>query len=571
VNQSAKEEKPSWSQATVFGIKAGCFRTKRTIQNFKGGLRCFPRLAVNGEWPVIAESRTVLYSSQSGSEFGLQAGKVHNLRIVARYLNGIDVDAGAIFSFWKHVPRPTRWRGFSSGRELREGCIIPSVGGGLCQVSNALYDCALKAGLEVVERHGHSRTLPGSMADAGRDATIFWNYVDLRLRSHSRFQIEVLLGRGELVVRFRSKDFSPVSLNDSRRESNHPAGDPVESCETCGVTSCFRHPETLQLPTSSATAWLVDAFWPEHDQYLAQNARGNDWLFSPVTGGNYRWSKKGFARVLHSRWLVLRRSIASRRLAQQGAIRQRTLLEFDKKLAESYARRIPPSALHLVVSQNLLPFLWRSGALGGRTFDVLMTRLPLKNLQVTLDQAAERWPESDTLSDFRADADLLKDEAAALAEADHWITPHSGVAELADERAIKLNWQIPSGAKLEAGGTRILFPASTLGRKGAWELRETGLPVTISGSVLEATGFWDGVDVEQRDFSLEGVAVVVQPAWVENQPRRLLRAVAAGVPVIASEACGLGGVDGVTVIRAGDTEGLKVVLENFQASKDRRD
>ena len=165
----------------------------------------------------------------------------------------------------------------------------------------------------------------------------------------------------------------------------------------------------------------------------------------------------------------------------------------------------------------------------------------------------------------------MKDEAAALAEADHWITPHSGVAELADERAIKLNWQIPSGAKLEAGGTRILFPASTLGRKGAWELRETGLPVTISGSVLEATGFWDGVDVEQRDFSLEGVAVVVQPAWVENQPRRLLRAVAAGVPVIASEACGLGGVDGVTVIRAGDTVGLKVVLENFQASKDRRD
>ena len=33
--------------------------------------------------------------------------------------------------------------------------------------------------------------------------------------------------------------------------------------------------------------------------------------------------------------------------------------------------------MHVTLTQNLLPFLWRSGVLGGRTFDVLMTRLPL--------------------------------------------------------------------------------------------------------------------------------------------------------------------------------------------------
>ena len=571
MHQSVKEDSPTWLQAIAFGFKASCFRAKRTLQDFKAEVRRFPRAAVDGDWPVIAESRTVLYSSQSGSEFGLQAGKVHNLRIAARYLNGLCVDADGAFSFWKHVPRPRRWRGFSKGRELREGCIIPSVGGGLCQISNALYDCALKAGLEIVERHGHSRTLPGSMAEAGRDATLFWNYVDLRFRSKASFQIEVLLGRGELVVRFRSNEFSPSSPESSRANdlaeppsaSKAPAGDPVESCETCGVTSCFRHPEALGFPKSSATAWLVDAFWPEHDQYIAQNAQENDWIFFPFPGGNYRWSKNGFARVIHSRWLVLMRSISSRRLAQQGAERQRTLLEFDRKLADSYARRIPPSVLHLVVSQNLLPFLWRSGVLGGRTFDVLMTRLPLEHLQSTLDQAAERWPESDTLSDFRADPDLLKDEAAALAEAEHWITPHSKIARLAGERAIRLNWEIPSRSQPVEAGDRVLFPASTLGRKGAWELRKIGFPITISGPVLEAGGFWEGMIVEQRDFSLDGVSVVVLPAWVENQPRRLLQAVAAGVPVIASDACGLEGVEGVTIVEAGETDSLKVALKRF--------
>lgn len=49
----------------------------------------------------------------------------------------------------------------------------------------------------------------------------------------------------------------------------------------------------------------------------------------------------------------------------------------DAELARIYARRIPYTATHLVVSQNLLPHLWREGALAGRTFDVLMTRLPL--------------------------------------------------------------------------------------------------------------------------------------------------------------------------------------------------
>ncbi len=573
MHQPAKEETPTLFEAIAFGFKASCFRAKRVLQNLSSGLRRFPGTALDDRMPVIAESRSVLYSSDTASEFALQSGKVHNLRIAARYLNGISVDADSIFSFWKHVPRPSSWRGFSKGRELREGCIIPSIGGGLCQISNALYDCALKAELEIVERHGHSRTLPDSMAEKGRDATLFWNYVDLRFRSKVPFQIEVILGRGELVVRFRAEERTSSrlekgavpDLQDPPLESRVPAGDPVESCETCGVTSCFRHPETLGLPKTSLTAWLVDAYWPEYDRYLVENSGEGDWLLAPITGRNYRWSHAGFARVLKSPWLAMSRSFASRRLAQQGAARQRALLEFDRRLADSFARRVPPSALHLVVSQNLLPFLWRSGVLGGRTFDVLMTRLPMAHLQDTLDRAAGRWPASKTLSDFRADPGLLKDEADALAEAEHWITPHSKVAGIAGDRAIQLKWEIPPSSGSGEVGTRVLFPASTLGRKGARELRELGLPLTLSGPVIETPDFWEGVEVEHRDFSLEGVAVVVLPAWVENQPRRLLEALAAGIPVIATEACGLDGIEGVSIVEAGNPAMLKATIERLVA------
>jgi glycosyltransferase involved in cell wall biosynthesis len=50
--------------------------------------------------------------------------------------------------------------------------------------------------------------------------------------------------------------------------------------------------------------------------------------------------------------------------------------------------------------------------------------------------------------------------------------------------------------------------------------------------------------------------VVVQPAIVEQAPRRLLQALAAGVPVIATDACGLDPQRGLTIIPACDQGAL---------------
>ncbi|MGI9244957.1 MAG: VanW family protein [Verrucomicrobiales bacterium] len=557
----AKEGMPTRVQSLVFELKAACFRVRRGLGDLRRQPQRFSIGAIDAELPVVAESRSLLYASQLGAEFGLQAGKVQNLRIAAQHLNGLTIPAGQVFSFWRHVPRPTRRRGFVAGRELREGCVIPNVGGGLCQLSNALYDAALKAGLEIVERHGHSRILPGSMASDGRDATIFWNYVDLRFQAASAIQLEVLLGRGELVVRFRSRSARPAEPG-SATPRTAPPGDAVESCETCGVTSCFRHPETLDLDRSALSAWLVDAYWPEHDRYLRDHRTDRDWLFVPSTRGRYAWDCDGFAERREAPWLVARRSITSRRLAAQGARRQRALLGFDESLAKSYASRIPAAATHLIVSQNLLPFLWRDGVLGGRSFDVLMTRLPMSELQATLDRAALRWPDSPTLADFRADPALLTAEKNALAEARHWISPHSAIAKLAGDRAIKLDWQLPEPAATTRTGNRLLFPATTLGRKGAWELRELGIPLTIAGPDLEAPDFWNGREIERLpNFSLDGVRAVVLPAWVENQPRRLLQAIATNIPVIASDACGLAGMPGVTTFDPGDINALRAAID----------
>ena len=201
----AERAPPSRRQAALFVGKAWCFRARRWLRDPAGQKP--RRLELK---PIVAggrglgASQSPLYANGVAGEQALQAGKVQNLRVAARYLHGVVIPAGALFSFWAQVPRPTRRLGFVRGRELREGCVIASVGGGLCQLSNSLYDAALTAGCEIVERHAHSRRLPGSLAAVGRDATIFWNYVDLRFRAPVDCQLEVVLDRDKLTVALRA-------------------------------------------------------------------------------------------------------------------------------------------------------------------------------------------------------------------------------------------------------------------------------------------------------------------------------------------------------------------------------
>ncbi len=504
----AESRLPTRWEAALFAGKAWCFRIRRWFHNGFGRrpLR-LKRKPLAADAPAIALSQSLLFPSDVPAERLLQAGKVQNLRVAARYLDGLVIPAGAIFSFWAQMPRPRRRLGFVQGRELREGCVIASVGGGLCQLSNALYDAALKAGCDIVERHAHSRRIEGSMAAQDRDATIFWNYVDLRFRPPVDCQLQVALDRDELKVTLRRLG-SPAKTSAPVSRKALPAGPgadlPAASCETCGMVTCFRHEPAASRETATSTAWLVDGWWPEFDGYLRENAAPADWLFTPLDSrrlriGPYHWSSGGFAAVRQAPWLVVSRSLQSRRLAAQGAQRQRALLRMDEALARHYARRLPFTATHLVISQTLLPFLWRDGVLGGRSFDVLMTRLPLEALQTTLDRAAQAWPMSPTLADFRAEPALLAAERDALAAARYWITPHSKIARLAGAKARKLDWHIPPVVSRNANDGAVFFPASTLGRKGAYELREVArdldLTLALGGGILEDNEFWNGVTV----------------------------------------------------------------------------
>ena len=281
-----------------------------------------------------------------------------------------------------------------------------------------------------------------------------------------------------------------------------------------------------------------------------------------------RWSREGFGEAHEAPRQGAMRSLGWRLTPPQGAARRAADAASTAAIARALARRLGPDVTSVTVAQSLLPQLWRAGVLGGRRFGVLMTRLPVGVLQARLDGAFAAHPDRPTLADYRADPWLAEAEAQALAAADEIVTPHAEIAALFGLRATLLDWRRPAPPGATPRGDVFAFPGPTVARKGAFEVREAarrlGATLRPLGAELEGPDFWAGVRIDPGSRGagwLHGVRAVVHPALAEAAPRRLLEALAAGVPVIATVACGLAAQPGVTLVPTDDVEALVAAME----------
>ncbi|WP_018131700.1 VanW family protein [Effusibacillus pohliae] len=107
--------------------------------------------------------------------------RVENIRVTTQLVNNTVVEPGQEFSFNKIVGMPTKAKGFRPGTVFGDGGQLKQeLGGGMCQVSSTLYNVALETGMEILERHPHSKPVP--YIAPGRDATIY-DDKDLRFRN----------------------------------------------------------------------------------------------------------------------------------------------------------------------------------------------------------------------------------------------------------------------------------------------------------------------------------------------------------------------------------------------------
>ena len=113
-----------------------------------------------------------------------------NIELAAEKINGTVVMPGENFSFNTVVGKRTIEAGYKEGTAYIGGKVVPDVGGGVCQVSSTLYNTALLANLEIVERSNHM-FLTGYVA-ASRDATVYYGSLDFIFKNTRSYPIKIV-------------------------------------------------------------------------------------------------------------------------------------------------------------------------------------------------------------------------------------------------------------------------------------------------------------------------------------------------------------------------------------------
>lgn len=127
---------------------------------------------------LVDYSSTVVLASFSTDLSARSPDQLHNIRRASAAIDGAVVKPETEFSFNAAVGLCGVARGYRQAPAIVDGEMRPSWGGGVCQVSSTLYNAALLAGLDVTERHAHSRRV--SSVPPGRDATTAFGIADLR-------------------------------------------------------------------------------------------------------------------------------------------------------------------------------------------------------------------------------------------------------------------------------------------------------------------------------------------------------------------------------------------------------
>jgi len=113
--------------------------------------------------------------------------RIHNINLGSELLNNVYLEKGEVLSLRYFFKDTSENLGFKSGPMFVDGKISYVDGGGLCLVSTILFDAALKANLDILEKHNHSTDLWGDdrFIDLGRDATYVHGLKDLKIRNNS--------------------------------------------------------------------------------------------------------------------------------------------------------------------------------------------------------------------------------------------------------------------------------------------------------------------------------------------------------------------------------------------------
>ncbi|MGL5614999.1 MAG: VanW family protein [Sarcina sp.] len=127
-----------------------------------------------------------------GSSTNFNAGdwqRTTNLKIATGHINGVLLMPGETFSYNDVVGERLASRGFMNGAGFIGNKVVPTIGGGVCQISTTLYQAISNSGILPTERHPHSMLV--TYANPSEDAAVAWEVLDYKFKNTYDFPIYI--------------------------------------------------------------------------------------------------------------------------------------------------------------------------------------------------------------------------------------------------------------------------------------------------------------------------------------------------------------------------------------------
>ncbi len=115
--------------------------------------------------------------------------RAENLKIASSMINGVVLLPGDVFSTYEFIGPITEANGYKNAPVIVDGDLEPGIGGGVCQIATTLFNAAVRADLEIVERRHHS--LPVGYVPLGHDATIAGDWIDFKFKNNKDYPLYI--------------------------------------------------------------------------------------------------------------------------------------------------------------------------------------------------------------------------------------------------------------------------------------------------------------------------------------------------------------------------------------------
>ena len=199
MNQTMESIRQLLSQKHGGALQAEFIEVKPTVEK--------SQLAEN--FDLIASYTTTSTNTSNGN---------NNMKLALSHVNGTILDPGQVFSYNGTIgDSTTTANGYLAANGISGGVMVPMIGGGICQGSSTVYGAAIRAGLEIVERHNHG--IQSSYCPTGQDAMVSYGSADLRIKNNMDTPIYFVAYMDDVVLYVEIYGVQPEEWDEIKIES----------------------------------------------------------------------------------------------------------------------------------------------------------------------------------------------------------------------------------------------------------------------------------------------------------------------------------------------------------------